>query len=215
MGFGYAKLIDGNVLEMAYPISACKDFLLEEVVSEWNGVNYDVFGLISCKKNIFDVENDKGYLVFSILPYKTGGEYANQSKDIALLESNYKKIEKLLNSIEDLLKVENKTKIEKIQDNKFVAIHSLFWTKKTYLISLYSLLIRVGVHYETEEGPIVFLKNFKKVQEDYYMISTAIPKLKRMIKGYYPPQNLNEIDNPHNMGIVSFDFPLEKSLEFV
>ncbi len=203
MGFAFLKRTK-DVLRTVQPISPCKDYLNDVLYSERTGKPFKAHGLNTTKKDIFD--HDEAYMVMSICKQGAYGgyEYMGYKDDLKLLDSNYPNMEKMINYFEEQFKVEGRTKLTKLKDNRILISFPLFWTFGTYLISLYTLLMRVAPYYKG--GDVMkFLKTHKG--EDTYVIKAAMPKIDQMINGHIPKQNLVKLHNVHNCGIKEYHFP--------
>lgn len=209
IGFAFAKRVD-NTLETVDPISPCKDYLNDRVFSEFTGQPFQACGLSTTKQNIFN--DGTGYLIMSVCKQKYQGslrDYPAYKDDLAALEKNYANVQKLLNWLEQKLKLPKLTEVQKIEDNKFVCIMPDFWMQGTYLISLYGLLARMGIYYDGQTDPMKFLENYK-TGGDAYLVKSAMPKINQMISGNVPKQDMEALvksRNVHGNGIVSFAFP--------
>jgi hypothetical protein len=206
MGFALCKR-DGDTYTTVQPVSPCKDYLNDVVYSERTGKPYQAWGLKTKKEDIFS--GDRGYMVISIC-----GEGASRPRPYGEFESDKKRlndglglIQGFINSIEKLLKIENLTVMTKIEDNLVMVDFPLFWSEGTYLISLFSLLLRIAIKYNKGD-PLEFMS--KVNDEDSYMAANALAKLKRMIGGCVPKQDLSKLTSGvHDLGIYSFNFPNE------
>lgn len=186
------------------PLTCCKDFVSDLVYSEITGKEYNIYGLKSYKYGLF--ADGVGYLIFGI--EKQGRElveYTNYKRDYEMLASNYKNLQKFINWFEKEFKVESLTEIKQIGENRYVATFPLFWADGTYLISLYGLLLRVGMFYKNEDV-MAYLKDFKHDSGDAMMINTVMNKIERMLKGEIPKQDLGSCHSPHSIGISGFSF---------
>lgn len=202
MGFAFAKR-EGAQLIMVQPLSPCKDYCNDVLWSAITKQPYYAHGLNTQYEPIF--ETGEGYLIFSIC--KSGAHaqavYTGYGGEIKNLDSNYKNLQKFINQIEKLLGLKEQTKITQLKSNEYAAVIPLFWCRGTYLISLLTLLMRVGVYYK--EGDVMeFLQNYKE-GEDSYMIMGVIPKLQKMFNGNIPEQNFKKRFNVHNCGIVEYN----------
>jgi hypothetical protein len=96
-----------------------------------------------------------------------------------MLKGNYKAIEKVLNYVEDLLKIDHTT-VTFLEKNRYLLRVPLEWCKSTYMISLYSLLVRIAPFYT--KGDIQdWLEKFQDFQADVYLMKTAMVNLKKII----------------------------------
>jgi hypothetical protein len=204
MGFQFLKRV-GTQLLAIQPLSPCKDYLAEIIYSQKTGLPSSAHGLSVKDEKCF--EHGEGYLAFGICKQgRALTEYSNYKRDYNTLESNYKNLEKFINIIENKIGLKTFTKIVKLKENRYMAILPLYWTETTYIISLYSLLLRAGYFYES--GDIIeYLKNFDKNSNDVYLLKTAMPKLLRVLDGEVPTQDMKTIGCPHNLGIVSWKMP--------
>ncbi len=205
MGFGFAKKTDKDTYETVMPVSACKDYLNDIVWSEATDKSILVYGLKYEKQDIYD--KDYAYLIISILTYKGGNPYPDYEKDVERLEKNYRKLEAFINSFEETLTEGVFTKIDKIEENKYLVKVPLFFTRGTYLISLYSLLLRAGQYWDGEQNPEDFLTNFSASLVDTTLVKQATTKLKKLLNNGYIKQDLEKLGGSyevHNCGIISF-----------
>lgn len=206
-GSGFAKL-EGDTFTTVCPITACKDFLNEVVATEAHGKAYNIYGLNYQKTNCFDAEKGVAYIVAAILPYNRGANYPAFDKDLVALNANYKNMEYFLNWFEKKFKVKRKTKITKIAENRYLFQLPLFWTKGTYLISLYAYLSRASIYFDKTKEPLKYLDEMNNTGT--YMWNSMKAKVLDMIDGFIPQQEMKETDPcPHSNGIVSFKWPRE------
>lgn len=203
IAFGLCSRKD-DTCTIVSPISTCKDYLSDQVYSERSGQNYFIYGFSSSKKGIFD--GGETVLAIGYEPYKNGKKQEKFAEDSKKLITSYKKIEGFINKIEDLLQPKNPTKIphtkiELLGDDRVVAIGDEWWGRYPYLISMYSLLIRVAF-YEGHDGVSDPLKKLEHVStDDAYMVPIMLEKLKKIISNGAPEQKLPVGFCPHSSGI--------------
>lgn len=193
---------DGSQLTTIQPLSSCLDYLNDVLYTEHTGKDFSACGLNTSKKNIFD---PNGYLVFGILPYSSGIRYSNQDRDTLALQTTGDSglLENFINQWEILLKVEGRTKIVKLEENRYLSIVPPFWCQYSYLISLYAKLLRNGIFYK--EGDVFeFLKATRMDNDDANTMAYYFPKIERLIKGERPVQNWGSFH--HSMGLSGFKF---------
>lgn len=207
-GGGFATLNEETgVVETVMPLTACADFYAEIIHTEATGKEWSVFGLNYKKQDIFK-KADFGYLVCGILENNHGGKYAGYDKEVEALETNYKHIQTLINWFEDKLGVKFKTEITRIEKNRFLFKFDLFWTKGTYLISVYKFLSRAPIFYDGKEDIIKFFDAMK--DGECYAWKAIKPKIMDMLAGNVPEQKMTAQDSrPHNLGIQTFKWPKE------
>lgn len=208
MGFAFCKRA-GEMLFTVQPVSPCKDYLNDVLYSEHTGKPYIACGLVTKKEDIFTY--GKGYILFYICGAgaSRNSEYPEMKKDIEALREGHRNIELGINMIENRLRLQTeRTSIFSHGPNHYVAEVPLFWCQYTYLISLWSLMVRNLFRWDANGtlDPIAFLES-KCDPMDMYNMKTALEKLKRMIDGEIPVQDWDKTPSPHGMGIVVFEFP--------
>jgi len=212
MGFAFLKKLDDNTFETVQPISPCKDYLNDVIFAEHTNKSISAYGCsLSGKQDLFD--KSFGYMAISICDYKYKSNYTTKKypKDIKRLKENYKNLEFFINQIEEHLNLDSfdNTTIIEVSDNLYFIEVPVIWTKSTYMISLYSLLLRVGQFYnDTTKDPIKWLETFNSFMEDITLVKQALPKLKDILK--YGPldqdfSTLRGDTSTHNLGIVSYE----------
>jgi hypothetical protein len=197
---------DNNKIVATQAISPCRDYLNDCIYSEHTGQPYNAYGQDSVKTGLFD--DGKGYTVFGVCKKgpRNPQEYGNYKKDYNSLDKNHEALQSLVNQIEKNIKVKKLTEIIKLKDNRYLAIHDTFWGRYTYLISLYSFILRAGIHYEKGDA-IDYFDNGPYDYGDKYMWPNIKPKLISLMNGNVPVQDLENLHNVHGTGIYTFKFP--------
>jgi len=86
-----------------------------------------------------------------------------------------------------------------------------FWGEATYLISLYGLLLRMGMFYKGGDIMQFIDKELKQInQSDYIVFNSVKDKIAKLIEGNIPKQDFSIDRYWHNEGIVNFQFPTNK-----
>ena len=206
--YGFATTLayrEDKTLHTTHALTCCKDFENDVLFSFHTKKPYSIYGLkTEYIPNLF--QDGVGYLIFSIEKQgRNENEYSNYKRDYETLPANIPNLLKFINWFEEKLNFKSLTKINQLKENRFVAIYPSEWSGGTYLISLYILLLRVGMFYKGEE-PMQFLKQFKYDNQDAYMVNTALPKIERLLKNGLVKQDLNAISSPHNLGICTFNW---------
>jgi len=212
MGFAFLKKLDDNTFETVQPISPCKDYLNDVIFAEHTNKSIIAYGCkLDGRQDLFD--KSFGYMAISICDYKYNSDYTTKKypKDIERLKENYKNLEFFINQIEEHLNLDSfdNTTIIEVSDNLYFIEVPVIWTKSTYMISLYSLLLRVGQFYnDTTKDPIKWLETFNSFMDDITLVKQALPKLKNILK--YGPldqdfSTLTGDSSTHNLGIVSYN----------
>lgn len=211
MGFAFVKQVSKNVFETVHPISPCKDYLNDIVWTEATGKEIQVHGLKYQKQSLWKAEDEVAYLVIKICDRFGGGGYANLEADKERLLKNYKKLQALMRHFEKLLKIKNKTVITKTTTKGLFLVRlDSTWRESTYMISLYSLLLRVGQFWDGETEIMHYLDTFGAFSPDVYLLGACLLKLKRIIDGHKILSNLHEIYAPHDEGILSYQLNEEE-----
>lgn len=203
LGFAFLKKIDDETFETIQPISPCKDFLNDVVYSEATGNPFHAWGLSTSKKGIF--EGDHAYMALSVCKLgRSLSSYCGYDDELELMANNRENMEKFINGIETKLGIK-KTKLVDVEKNLKLAIMDKQWVSATYLISLYTLMLRVGLQYEG--GGV--MTHIREIDSPDRMMLNGI-KEKMLIlferKGNLPKQKLENVKNIHDHGIVGANF---------
>jgi len=203
MGFAFLKQVAINTYETVQPISQCKDYLNDVVYSEATGKRCEAYGLSYEKQGIF--EGSHGYICFSILDYHSGDRYQHKQSEIENVTKNFKNIEGLLNYYEDeVFGLDSFTEIEQVDTNMWFAKIPVFWCSATFLISLWSLLVRASIWYDGKKSPEEYLKGIQG--PDAYNIPTALTKLPKI--NSETKQDMSQYQgntDVHNCGIIGYN----------
>lgn len=200
MGFAFCKQLKSLVFETVQPISPCKDYLNDVIWSENTNKTISACGLKYKKEDILN--NEKVFLAFKICPRQRTSGYERSENgvkytmedDVKNLRKNYKNIQLLLNYLEEKLKIKNKSIIALSDDKKtYLAKLNPFWVSKLYLVSLVSLLIRMGQFYDGSMAPQQFLDTYDKPLDKMLWL-TAKKKLEKILAGTLPDQPFNPDD---------------------
>lgn len=217
LGFGFAKK-EGETLVMVSPLSCCKDFLSEQVFSEATGKPYAIYGFASSKQDIFPGE---GYLVMGVLQKKYGTsfiDYPEMADDIKNMADNYHRLPEFIAWFEEKFKVDGRTKVEKIAENRYLATLPKFWIQFPYRISLCALLLRCAQRWDGKMDRMEYLKNCptETGKFDNSTMYVTLVNINKMLNGNIPEQDMLTPTgsgswaipfNPHNKGIYGYQFP--------
>lgn len=204
LGFGFAHRV-GDVLKSISPISPCKDYLNDVVYVEKTGKPYSAYGYVG--KEVYWAFREKAYLMMQVclMGANCPVTYGDYSNDVAKLANNHPFMQKVVNWFEEKFGVDGRTEIVKVEDNLYVAIAPTFWTEATYLISLYSLILRCAME-KSEGEPMAVLTN-NPPAGDYSSAKGAVPKVELMLAGTIPKQDMSKDFFVHSCGILGFTFP--------
>lgn len=210
MGFGFAKKIGKDEYETVMPISPCKDYLNDVIFAEATGKAMSVYGFSYKKTKLFDNEDKYAYMAFKICPYKVGKPYNNQEADVVNLDKNIAKVEQVINALEKQLGLKLFTKIHSAGNSLFLAELPKYWTQYTYLISLWSLAVRMAQFWDGNGSPDSALQSYKNTL-DKSLWDGAKNNVMKLIasNGEIPKQDFKKYDNDysvHNCGIIGFQF---------
>lgn len=211
LGFGFLRKIKPGIFETVNAVSACKDYMNDIVYCEHMKTDIDIHGLTYSHKEIFD--SKFSYMAIKILDTTSKVVYLTLEEDKKALEDNYKNIQRLLNWIEDKIDVRHST-IYKANDGYYIVKMPYYWSSQTYLISLYTLLIRLSLQYDGKIDPYVFLDTHKATGANAGIWPMARIKLLLLCMGYKTKQEftLKQKEGIHNTGILAYnDFSFETS----
>jgi hypothetical protein len=208
MAFTILKKVKVNTYNTVLPYTCCKDFLNEVIFTEKVGINTAMYGLEYSKTSCFDTKH--GYMGISMMN-KHNDKLKYQEENCKILSENYKNLQEFINRIENMLNLPSFTIISPIYNpNEYLIKFPIFWAKYVYLISLYTLLLRIGFNYTNpDENPLVFLGNFKNGEDGMYC-TTMLPKLKQLIEGNIPEQPMDKTISSNvihgSYGIINYKF---------
>lgn len=202
LGFAMAKRVDDTIV-LVDPLSPCKDFNNDRIYSEMTGKECGAWGLKCKREDIF--LDEVGYLIIGICldGAKTLRKYDGYDKEVVALEKNFHYMQLFINWF-DHQWCAGQTRIEKLEDNRFLCTIPLFWVEATYRISLLGLLLRAARFWDGSE-PMDYLKTAKN--DETMNINTVMPKIERMLDGQIPVQDFTTSIGIHDLGISNYLFP--------
>lgn len=214
MGVAFAKR-KGSVFYASQPLSACKDFLNDEIWSEVTGKEYSIYGQKSSKKDLFNDKN-YAYMLLSFLPKNNGNETLNFEKNLKSFCESIPNVEKCLRRLDREFGAGKTTKIFKTSEkNIFLVKVPKIWASTSYAISLYTLVARNASNYTT--GPInkYLLKADNLYSQDKYLVSTIATNYQDILqntKHLFNSQSENfTMGGPHGKGIIDFHNTLKNN----
>lgn len=206
MGFAFAKR-QGSTFVASQPLSACKDFLNDEVWSEVTGEEYMMFGQKSFKKNLFS-DKRYAYMLISFLP-NNGSEPSEKNKEeLKKLINNKDNVQRILRKLDSIMKTKGRTIIE-LTDNPDILLVKMpiEYSRTSYAISLYTLVCRNGVNFTKDQKFNEYFKSNNVYRDDKYLL-TSITKF--LTLDSEKQQNIFTQSEhfikggPHNKGIVEY-----------
>lgn len=221
LGFGFAKKIGKREFASVMPLSPCKDYLNDVVYTQnTKSKPKTIYGFeFTYEDNLFG--KFYSYLMIKVEPYKSKEGYENMEEEQDALENNYNSICKFINFLEEKFPFKARTKVLTFDKESSICLLKIpsFWVKETYLISLYSAIVRAGLRFAQNDfkmNPLEFLENKKYKPNDIGIWSKALPRMKKMFslkKSEFPSLNYTvdtSIGIVHNYGIAS---PINKILD--
>jgi hypothetical protein len=208
MGFAMLKKTAEDTYETVVPISPCKDYLNDVIFSEATGLPLQVYGASTKKTGIFETE-PMAYMGFKICPKFGSKTYNGMEADILNLEKNIKNIETLINYVEEQFKLKERSTFHKAEEGHYLAIMPMWWVKYTYLISLYTLLVRMAQFWNGEGTAQQYLDKYS-TPLDKSLWDGAKPAYKFILEDGLYKQDLSKWKSTdsytiHNCGIVGIN----------
>lgn len=208
IGFTIFKKVEKG-LQPLVPFTACKDYLNDIVhIEKYNKITGTIYGFNYVYQNIFE-HTDKCYLGFKVVPYNHQEKY-HESKDIYLEKmKDLTNLFGVLNYFEDRLDITH-TKLVEVENNTIILEFDKFWMKETFLMSLYTLLIRIYIAYEGEIELNSILSFKPIITQDEYMfkddIKGVLTNIESLVKYKTEDYDFNytNISSVHNHGIVGY-----------
>jgi len=205
--YGMAFAFINKKYETVHPISPCKDYMNDIVWAENTGKYCGVYGL-SYTPTMDFLANSKGekYNTFEMVITDS-----TDSKSAKFFKLNQNQ---LLNSLDLVNKFETKlgiphSQIELCPDNIFNIVRfDKKWVEEVYMISLYTLLWRIGMIYNKETEVLEYIKSTKVPSIDVSICQGAFPQIEKiwnegtLNKNTLKPE-LNSYTVHNNLGIVN------------
>jgi hypothetical protein len=165
-----------NKLNTICPITPCKDFLNEVVYSEYTGIQIgSIYGFKHPVSGVF-----KGKRKINL-----AAAICKQNKDEPYTQIDKVQIKntvKFINNIETRLNIP-KTTVRQI-DEFTIFRFSNYWISQVYLISLYGLLIRLGVNYDGT-NVLDYYVSKKVPSEDFSLAQESYFNFKEILENKY------------------------------
>lgn len=210
LGFAFCKKLSDDSFETVQPISPCKDYLNDVIAAEKLNLTAQACGLTYVPQKLF-VENEPAYLAFKIVGYQTKNASLAKTYNIApeevRLHETYRRIQGILNDIEGQLDFKTLSRIERCKDGYFLCTVPYEWITSTYMISLYSLIIRTGQYFTPILRPIDLLMTIPSMEGQLWV--GARMRLDHILKTKVLPVQ-NFVGTPgayHSTGILVLPLP--------
>lgn len=173
---GIAMGFVDNKLNTICPITPCKDFLNEVVYSEYTGIQIDtIYGFKHPVSGVF-----KGKRKINL-----AAANCKSDKDLPYTQidsTQVKNTVKFINKIETRLFIP-KTTVKQVGEFTIFRF-SNYWISQVYLISLYGLLIRIGVNYDGT-NVLDYYKSTKVPSIDYNLCQNSYENFKEILQNKY------------------------------
>lgn len=211
IGFSILNKISKDKYETYLPFTACKDYLNDFSYVEWtkdeigsiHGYNHK---LLNCfdNKRLF-------YLGVNTLHYKSSGDWNKKDEATKILIDNKDNLQSFINKIEDKIGICKSTIT--IDEDTLIFRSSVYWTKSTALISVFTLLIRCYFNIQLNDKDLIDQMKEHKVfiDADSYMKNSTIEFVENIGKYKYDKINYESLGvvktsagTVHNFGIVGY-----------
>jgi hypothetical protein len=208
VGYAFAKRLSLRTFEASQPLSACKDFLNDEVYCEKLKTSYTKYGQKSFYKDLF---TDKyAYILVSFLNKNNCNkleESEKYKKDLKYFNDNISNILNTVKILERERKLPSRSKLYKTNiENVYLIKLPSFWVRNTYLISLYTLLLRNSWNSIEKQDLKNYLKNNRTFSSDIYLLNNKV--IDYLVKDFAKDENLSSLDIPegcpHNKGFINY-----------
>ncbi len=199
-GIAYAFLKEAGegVLEMCQPFSPCKDYLNDVLYSAVTGKDYQACGLDAKPHKIF---GEHAYIAFSDRQHSCSGDATKFIlEESKIIPKDFTFALKVMHEIEGLFKIEKKTEIIPVEVNLFVAKIAPEWAASTWMVSLWSLLMRNAVYATGEGDAITELKKSKDA--DVRSHGSIVKIINSITKNGLPTQDFEKQGMSHGYGIM-------------
>lgn len=175
-GFSILKKVDDKTYEALMPFTACKDYLNDFIYVE---TTKKPLGIIyGFKHEYTGVFEDQEYFY---LGYKSvdknkssGWDKLNETKE--LIVSNYTNVIKFFNKLEEFLDMSDRTEFESLEEDTVILKVPMYWTKYTFLISVYLLYIRCFSNVTEEELELDIIKLINADRKAYLNVDDMLYK---------------------------------------
>lgn len=192
--------------------TACKDYLNDFMYIE--GTSNPLSSIYGFSHKYTGILKDKDYFYLGLrsLHYNNGSsKYPLFDSVSSLLKNNHKNIIEFLNKLEKELKVEKLSEFESYIDDILIIKVPIFWSKFSFLFSMYGLLVRcfLDINAEDLKKDILKIVTDKKVTiipDDGSLLRSIQQRpifldVDKLLDYKYPsPTNSSHI---HNFGIVT------------
>ena len=141
VGFSMLKFNSDNTFKKVIPFTACKDYLNDVVhIEKYNTITGKIHGLEYSNNNYFEYDKEHGYVgVCALNKINISKETIDQDLKVCL-EENIENVVNVLNYFEKRLNIKPTELI--YSKDTYVLKSDMYWVNETFLISLYTLIIR-------------------------------------------------------------------------
>lgn len=180
LGFSICKLLSDNTYQPLIPLTACKDYLNDIAhIEQYDTVNGKIYGFEYEYSDYFQ-NSDLCFMQIGAVHYNCGSEYSGFDDIHRFITKNIGNLIGVLNYFEDRLNIKRTTYdfATNYEGEEVVLLtFDRFWMKDTFLISLYTLLIRFYMNFKYK---VISRKRLMKHKpylfEDIYIFTDIIKK---------------------------------------
>lgn len=211
-GIGFSIITFNNKKTEAttlLPHTACKDYLNDFSFVEFE--KHEIGSIYGYNHKLLNLFDNKRYFYLSVktLDYNDGKNWDKKEEASSLLKQNIQNVVEIINEFEKKIPSKSRTSFFGESDDSLILKVPIYWLKKTYLISVYTLMIRC--FFNVSEKPnnlLAFLKEHSPfIVSDVYLFKCILPfylKLENkhdFLNYKYPEKNKNFV---HNFGIKGY-----------
>lgn len=152
VGFSILDKLNDSEYKALMPFTACKDYLNDFIYIETTNKPLSI--IYGFKHTYTGILKDKDYLYLGIntLHYNNSNNKYDKFDEVQnLVKNNGKNIVKFLNKVEEAFKQKDLTVFEDQIEDILILKVPIFWSKFSFLFSLYLLFIRVFIDITEEE----------------------------------------------------------------
>jgi hypothetical protein len=187
LSFAFAKKIDNKAYETVQPPSTCKDYLNDVVFVEQFSptVAAVAYGLTYNKLGIFE-QDGSAFLFIQPVGFVSSGKRNEDigfslKEEIETINRNINKVITVLNDFEERMGFNFKSySIPTNQDGGYILHLPSQWVENPYMISCYSLMIRIAMYADELGNPLSIILD--TVSQDSSMILALKQRLQWMLK---------------------------------
>lgn len=171
LGFSILEKLSPKKFQTYLPYTACKDYLNDFSYIEFE--KREIGSVHGYHHKLIDKFDRVHYFYLGVkaVNYNDGKDWDKREEAENQLITNYKVLEKILNDFEALAGIKTRSSITVLDDKSIIIKAPLYWLKKTWLISVMTLIIRC----------------YFNVEENVYKTLEDLVKSKQLVNGKHLP----------------------------